>query len=91
MADEVNQFAHDGGDTAPGTREQIKARNEAHDALSEAVSGASGGVADAIAARDQAIKEAEVAYAEAVPDPSVVGPAEQAAPTATASKSKSSE
>jgi len=35
MADEVNQFAHEGGDTEPETAAAIKARNEASDAMAE--------------------------------------------------------
>lgn len=89
--DEVNQFAHDGGDTAPGTREQIKARNEAHDALAEAIGGSSEVVKKAHEDRDKAVAEALTTYQEAVPDPSVVGPSEAAAPTATSSKAKSGE
>ena len=88
--DEVNQFAHDGGDTAPGTREQIKERNEAHDKLAEAARE----VADARAtASDEAsvkLREAEEAYHEAVPTPEVVPPAEGAGAAATTTSTRRS-
>ncbi len=81
MGDEytdVNKYAHEGGDTAPGTREQIAERNKAADKLAEAVRGVR---EDREKAQDEAsakIGAAEEAYAEAVPNPGVVGPAEPA-------------
>ena len=73
---DVNKYAHEGGDTAPGTREQIAERNKAADALAEAVRGVR---EDREKAQDDAsakIGAAEEAYAEAVPNPGVVGPAD---------------
>jgi len=78
MADEytnINKYAHEGGDTAPGTREQIAERNQAADELAEA------SVENAKALRKlqdeqrDRMAEAEEKFTQAVPSPDVVPPA----------------
>jgi len=78
MADEytnINKYAHEGGDTAPGTREQIADRNKAADTLAQA------SVDNAKARREledehrDKMAQAEEQFTQAVPNPDVVPPA----------------
>ena len=80
MADEyfdVNKYANEGGDTAPGTREQIKERNKAADALAKAVRKEVDALAETREKGSENIRKAEEAYSAAVPNPDVIGPAKQ--------------
>ncbi len=79
MADsylDVNKYAHEGGDTAPGTREQIAERNAAADKLADVAREHGQRTRELQDERGEAMREAEDAYAEAVPSPEVVPPSE---------------
>jgi hypothetical protein len=94
MADEytdVNKYAHEGGDTAPGTREQIAARNKAADELAAAAREVAEARAAALDEASTKLREAEAAYHEAVPSSHVVPPSEAPAATTSSRRSKSDE
>lgn len=59
MADDATKFAHEGGDTAPGTREQIAQRNREADAHAEVVAKAGQELRDAMERREGALAEAD--------------------------------
>jgi len=94
MGDEytdVNKYAHEGGDTAPGTREQIAARNKAADELAAAAAGVSEERAKALEEASSKMREAEEKYHEAVPTPHVVPASDSPAATPSSRRSKSDE
>ncbi len=91
MADEyhdINKYARDGGDTAPGTREQIKERNDAADKLAEVAREQGQRQRELQDERGDALREAEDAYAEAVPSPGVVPPSDPDAKPARSGSSR---
>jgi hypothetical protein len=91
MADEytdVNKYAHEGGDTAPGTREQIAARNKAADDLAAAARELAEEREKALTDAAGKMREAEAAYYEAVPSPHVVPPSEAPAGTSSSRRAK---
>lgn len=59
MADDATRFAHEGGDTAPGTREQIAQRNREADEHAQVVSDAGRELRDAMERREGALAEAD--------------------------------
>lgn len=70
---DVNEHANKGGDTAPGTREEIAARNAAADKVAEAQAKQAKALAEARERGDDEVGRAVDAYNKAVPRPDVVG------------------
>ncbi len=77
MADEyhdVNKYAHEGGDTAPGTREQIGARNKAADKLAEVSRQYAADREKSADEHSQKLAKAQDEFNRAVASPEVVPP-----------------
>lgn len=64
MADEVNQYAAEGGDTEPETAKAIKARNEALQAHKDELADIAQTVVEAQVAAQESVAKAEAALAE---------------------------
>lgn len=73
---DVNKYAHEGGDTAPGTREQIAERNAAADKVADAARAAAVAVRDAQTEQAANVDAAVQEYADTVASPDVVPPSD---------------